>query len=376
MCLGTHQPLPKPIALGHKAISDCLTNAVAANDIKQDDFNQEDIEATQTIPEDSQHTEKHRNRNHHRQHHPHIIVEHHYHDHAHEPYEIYQEEHHPARGGVTIPFPMKLHAMLDGVLREGLEEWCSWQPHGRAFVVHKPKEFVTLLPKYFKLTKLASFQRQLNLYGFNRLTRGKDRGAYYHEMFLRGKPFLAHHIQRVKVKGTGVRARSNPTQEPDFWSMEWMPDGHHTIRGPSYSSFSPDTYVTSNVEAETSSFVYPAKLPVLPSSNSSTYVPIVSLCSTGKPKVSVSDSTNTIFVRPDDDVVSAFDKTFHYMDPFQPLPLGDSKQVFIPIASSQDPSAITEAEQFFHDFEFPSQFFSSQVEKDAIFGEMLESLIS
>lgn len=372
MCLGTHQLLPKPISLGHKAIEEALINSAAVNVVKQEDIHKEEI------AEESQHTEHHRNRNHHRQQHAHIIVEHHYHDHSHDPYETYQEEHHPARGGVTIPFPMKLHAMLEGVVREGLEDLCSWQPHGRAFVVHKPKEFVALLPKYFKLTKLASFQRQLNLYGFNRLTRGKDRGAYYHELFLRGKPFLAHHIQRMKVKGTGVRARSNPTQEPDLWSMEWMTDGQHVIKSPSHPSFSPETYVPSSMETGSSSFVYPGNVPVLPSTTISTYVPIVSPSSSGKSKVSFGGgSTNEIFPRTDDDVLSAFDKTFHYMDPFQPLPLDNSKQVNVPISStSQDPLVVAEAEQFFQDFEFPNHFFSSQVENDAIFGEMLESLIS
>lgn len=46
--------------------------------------------------------------------------------------------------------------------------------------------------------------------------------GYYHEYFLRGKPALAHQIQRTKVKGTGVRARSNPTTEPHLWEMTWV----------------------------------------------------------------------------------------------------------------------------------------------------------
>jgi hypothetical protein len=234
-----------------------------------------------------------------------------------------------------------------------MEDLCSWQPHGRAFVVHKPTEFVSLLPKYFKLTKLASFQRQLNLYGFTRLTRGKDRGAYYHEMFLRGKPFLAYHIQRMKVKGTGVRARANPTQEPDLWSMDWMSDNQQGESSPPRSSFSPDAYVPSSVEAESSSLIYPGNKPEWPTSYTSTYVPIVSPPSTGKTMVSTDDSANNIFVRPEDDVMSAFDKTFHCMDPFQPLPLDDINQVNVLDSTFQNPSFIAEAEQFFQDFEFP-----------------------
>lgn len=148
--------------------------------------------------------------------HPHIVVEHNYHDHATDKIEESIDEH-PARGGVTTPFPLRLHAMLDKLEADGHADVISWQPHGRCFVVRKPKEFKLLLPKYFKLSKMASFQRQLNLYGFQRLTQGRDKNGYYHEYFLRGKPALARHIQRNKVKGTGVRARSNPSTEPQLW---------------------------------------------------------------------------------------------------------------------------------------------------------------
>ena len=74
------------------------------------------------------------------------------------------------------------------------------QPHGRCFVVHKPKEFVVeVMPTYFHQSKLTSFQRQLNLYGFTRITRGPDRGGYYHELFLRHKMFLCKTMVRYRL---------------------------------------------------------------------------------------------------------------------------------------------------------------------------------
>jgi hypothetical protein len=87
--------------------------------------------------------------------------------------------------------------------------------------VHNPKEFVDhVMPHYFNQSKLTSFQRQLNLYGFQRLTKeGRDSGGYYHELFLRGKPFLCAQMTRTKVKGTGFKAASSPDSEPDFWHM-------------------------------------------------------------------------------------------------------------------------------------------------------------
>lgn len=125
-----------------------------------------------------------------------------------------------ASSGITVPFPLKLHEMLDQIEEDGLASVISWQPHGRCFVVHDQKRFASdVMVKYFRQTKFASFQRQLNLYGFNRLTSGRDKGGYYNELFLRSKRFLCHRIQRIKIKGTGVRKASSPETEPQFYSM-------------------------------------------------------------------------------------------------------------------------------------------------------------
>jgi hypothetical protein len=75
------------------------------------------------------------------------------------------------------------------------------------------------MPNYFRQSKLTSFQRQLNLYGFARLTRGRDAGAHYHELFLRGKGGLAKRMKRTKVKGTKFKAASSPEMEPDFYAL-------------------------------------------------------------------------------------------------------------------------------------------------------------
>jgi hypothetical protein len=128
--------------------------------------------------------------------------------------------------GVVNPFPVKLHQMLEGNAANGMDHIASWQPHGRCFVVHKQREFVDLImPEYFQQSKYPSFQRQLNLYGFKRITKGPDRNGYHHPNFLRGRPELTHTMVRIKVKGTGVRKPTRPEEEPNFYEY---PDLHAT----------------------------------------------------------------------------------------------------------------------------------------------------
>ena len=137
-----------------------------------------------------------------------------------------------ARGGVTEPFPEKLHRMLCEVEEAGEEATVSFFPHGRAFTVHNPARFVTeILPKYFRQSRLSSFQRQLNLYGFTRISQGPDAGGYYHELFLKGRPNLCLHMRRVGVPQNPTKqAAKASSNEPDFYSMapaseEWGSTG-------------------------------------------------------------------------------------------------------------------------------------------------------
>jgi len=153
-------------------------------------------------------------------------IQHNYHDHADDDGAVYRNTPMVSKGGVTVPFPMKLHNMLDHIAQHEpqLSSIATWQPHGRSFIVHNINQFTEdVLPRFFQQRKYASFQRQLNLYGFTRLTKGPDRGSYYHELFLRSKKILCRGIVRMKVKGTGSRMASNPEQEPNFYRMTYMP---------------------------------------------------------------------------------------------------------------------------------------------------------
>jgi hypothetical protein len=48
---------------------------------------------------------------------------------------------------------------------------------------------------------------------------GPDKEAYYHEMFLRGKRFLAGRIPRVSIKGKGPRKADSTDSCPDFYRL-------------------------------------------------------------------------------------------------------------------------------------------------------------
>jgi HSF-type DNA-binding len=174
---------------------------------------------------DNNKKQRHSNHDHDRQH---RRVEHHYHDYANallDDLPDSDEVEKKSKGGISSPFPIILHSMLERADTQGYSHIVSWQPHGRAFHVHDQARFVAeIMPLFTRMTRFSSFQRQLSLYGFLRLTRkGSDHGAYYHELFLRGKPILCHKMQRTRVKGYWVRQSSSPETEPDFAGM--MPVG-------------------------------------------------------------------------------------------------------------------------------------------------------
>jgi len=156
------------------------------------------------------------------------LVKHNYHDHSSEsdnPENCNLKHKNSHKGRVKGPFPFKLFDMLTHLELTGQKsDVVSWLPHGRSFVVHNTKEFESsVLPFFFQQKQYKSFQRQLNIYSFNRITVGCDKGSYYHELFLRGKRFLSMGIHRTKVKGIGARFATNPDAEPDFYAMQSLP---------------------------------------------------------------------------------------------------------------------------------------------------------
>jgi HSF-type DNA-binding len=71
--------------------------------------------------------------------------------------------------------------------------------------------------RWFRQSKYASFQRQLNMYRFTRITTGRDKNGYHHPYFLRGREDLTRRILRLPRDGTGFRR--TPVLDLNFYTL-------------------------------------------------------------------------------------------------------------------------------------------------------------
>jgi len=113
-----------------------------------------------------------------------------------------------AAGGQLLQFPWKLHEMLRLAEQNDKSDIISWLNGGSiggigvGFKVHKKDRFCSeIMPGYFASQKYKTFQRSLNLWGFESVAKGEERGACYHKFFVKGRPELCHNMTRVKIKG-------------------------------------------------------------------------------------------------------------------------------------------------------------------------------
>lgn len=121
---------------------------------------------------------------------------------------------------INFSLAEKLHRLLMEVEGAGRSDVISFVASGRAFAIHKPdKFFKEIVPLYFRQSRLSSFKRQLNLYGFELINTGPARGGYYHDLFQRDRPELCRRMRRVAVKvgSDAKKGKSNdPTEEESF----------------------------------------------------------------------------------------------------------------------------------------------------------------
>ncbi len=142
-------------------------------------------------------------------------------------------------GFMGTNFPARLHDLLTLSLDEGndsegdISSVISWLPHGRSWVVHDKVQFLKkVAPSHFQITKYESFLRQVNGWGFKRVTReGADFNSYYHEMFLKGMPHLVRLMKRRNKKCVRIAPTTNKCREEiiepnfqDFAKKHPIPD--------------------------------------------------------------------------------------------------------------------------------------------------------
>lgn len=108
-----------------------------------------------------------------------------------------------------LHFPCKVYEMLEAAEQQGHEDIVSWNKGGTGFTVHNKELFTKqIIPMYFNQTKYKSFQRQLSLYGFQRITGGANKGLRYHEKLRRGMR------ERCRsMKPIGYKPRSSEAKE-------------------------------------------------------------------------------------------------------------------------------------------------------------------
>ena len=86
------------------------------------------------------------------------------------------------------------------------------------------------VPKYFRQTKFKSFQRQLNLWGFETIRGGEEKNSIFHRFFVRDCPELCHNMTRIKIKGESLDAaiRRTTAQQQQQQQQHQQQRGLHT----------------------------------------------------------------------------------------------------------------------------------------------------
>ena len=114
-------------------------------------------------------------------------------------------------------FPLKLYRIIYESVQSGKGDIISFLPHGRAFAVHKPKEFLSqIMPKCFGTgtPRFNTFLKQLNLYGFKRITEGRDKGGYFHPNFIKGQRSRCRMIKRKKTDSKPSKSAAASSSKP------------------------------------------------------------------------------------------------------------------------------------------------------------------
>ncbi|CAH1729717.1 unnamed protein product [Chironomus riparius] len=112
---------------------------------------------------------------------------------------------HPIESSGTSSVPAFLAKLWRLVEEQETNSLISWSQDGKSFIIQNQAKFAKdLLPLNYKHNNMASFIRQLNMYGFHKITSidngglkfDKDEMEFSHPYFQKGHPYLLEHIKR------------------------------------------------------------------------------------------------------------------------------------------------------------------------------------
>jgi len=141
----------------------------------------------------------------------------------------------PQQPGGNVPaFLAKLWKMVDNPDTDTL---ICWTEEGNSFCIKNQSEFArSLLPYYYKHSNMASFVRQLNMYGFHKvmsvesggLKGDKDEIEFAHPYFIRGQDHLLDQIKRkvsVNTRGSGISQQFIPSIKSEKVGLDYQGEG-------------------------------------------------------------------------------------------------------------------------------------------------------
>jgi hypothetical protein len=148
----------------------------------------------------------------------------------------------------------QLHSILNDAPKKGFDDIIAWSPHGCSFRVFSKERFEQeVMNRYFDSNKYKTFQRNLNLWGYQ-VGENKE---IVHKYFVRGKLDLCEKMHRVKIKGAYIRGTrsakatihepSPVIERPGYYAMDFLEAGIRARMSvspqfPSLSALQPPRY--------------------------------------------------------------------------------------------------------------------------------------
>ncbi|XP_018573160.1 heat shock factor protein isoform X2 [Anoplophora glabripennis] len=121
-------------------------------------------------------------------------------------------------GENTANIPAFLGKLWKMVNDPATDHLICWSPAGNSFIIQNQAQFwYELLPLYYKHNNMSSFVRQLNMYGFHKMSTvengtmdaDKDENQFYHPYFQKDQPEI---LVNIKRKVTASKSAENNVQ--------------------------------------------------------------------------------------------------------------------------------------------------------------------